>query len=554
MRSATTDWTSTLDAVQAMDDVGDGPVGWWGLSMGTGLGVPFVAREPRIQVAVFGLGAAWVSRPSGSSSSPARSRSRSCTSFSSRTTSSRAKVASRCSTRSQALTSGCMRTPELTAPSPSKRSTRPRRSSPSTWFPLGLACKTGAGQAPRSQGAGDAAGDHRVRLFVDRRCHGDLGPHTRSRDVYRVARPRHGTVVAERAGAEGTRLVGEAFEPRHRRPRPGRTRDPRCVAERQALRVALREREAHQGVGHRFSDRHLHRLVPGGRRSVRRRVSRGARGGRERVPSARTPVCTSSTATAESTGTGRRRATRRASSAPRSSTTSASSRRPRSATSTATSKPDVVYGSFNQKIYAKNRKGADLPGWPRENFDTIWSSAALARPQRGRAPRDRPRHGPRWWRGGVRVREGRHPRDAVRLQRRRAYYPNFPRCMDTPIWSTPAVAGRQRRPRARHRRRDEQLPRGRQAGRHREPRPGVEHRPGEKIWETRLPSGAPRLRVAGRSATSGSTATLDVAVGTINAKNYGEMYLLDAKTGEDPVAPRGRTSRRSARASSWARR
>ena len=55
MRSATSDWVATLDAVQAMDDVGDGPVGWWGLSMGTGLGVPFVAREPRIQVAVFGL-------------------------------------------------------------------------------------------------------------------------------------------------------------------------------------------------------------------------------------------------------------------------------------------------------------------------------------------------------------------------------------------------------------------------------------------------------------------------------------------------------------------
>ena len=32
-----------------------GPVGWWGLSMGTILGLPVVAAEPRISVAVLGL-------------------------------------------------------------------------------------------------------------------------------------------------------------------------------------------------------------------------------------------------------------------------------------------------------------------------------------------------------------------------------------------------------------------------------------------------------------------------------------------------------------------
>jgi hypothetical protein len=40
--------------------------------------------------------------------------------------------------------------------------------------------------------------------------------------------------------------------------------------------------------------------------------------------------------------------------------------------------PDVVYGSFNEKIYVKDRNGNDLPGWPRENLDTVWSSPAVA--------------------------------------------------------------------------------------------------------------------------------------------------------------------------------
>ncbi len=49
------DWRATLDALRELDDVGDGPVGYWGLSMGTIYGLPFVAAEPRVQVAVFGL-------------------------------------------------------------------------------------------------------------------------------------------------------------------------------------------------------------------------------------------------------------------------------------------------------------------------------------------------------------------------------------------------------------------------------------------------------------------------------------------------------------------
>jgi cephalosporin-C deacetylase-like acetyl esterase len=50
------EWKAGLDAVQSLDFVGkDGPVGYWGVSMGTLFGVPFVASEPRIKAAIFGL-------------------------------------------------------------------------------------------------------------------------------------------------------------------------------------------------------------------------------------------------------------------------------------------------------------------------------------------------------------------------------------------------------------------------------------------------------------------------------------------------------------------
>ena len=53
---AVPEWKAALDAVQMLDEVGaKGPVGYWGVSMGTAIGVPFVAEEPRITCAVFGL-------------------------------------------------------------------------------------------------------------------------------------------------------------------------------------------------------------------------------------------------------------------------------------------------------------------------------------------------------------------------------------------------------------------------------------------------------------------------------------------------------------------
>ena len=46
---------ATLDALRSLDEVGDGPIGYWGLSMGTIYGIPLAAAEPQVQVAVFGL-------------------------------------------------------------------------------------------------------------------------------------------------------------------------------------------------------------------------------------------------------------------------------------------------------------------------------------------------------------------------------------------------------------------------------------------------------------------------------------------------------------------
>ena len=44
------EWQATLDALP-----GYGPVGFWGMSMGSGIGVHVAAAEPRITAAVFGL-------------------------------------------------------------------------------------------------------------------------------------------------------------------------------------------------------------------------------------------------------------------------------------------------------------------------------------------------------------------------------------------------------------------------------------------------------------------------------------------------------------------
>jgi pimeloyl-ACP methyl ester carboxylesterase len=53
---AVPEWKAALDVVQELSFVGNHErVGYWGVSMGTMIGVPFVAAEPRIRCAVLGL-------------------------------------------------------------------------------------------------------------------------------------------------------------------------------------------------------------------------------------------------------------------------------------------------------------------------------------------------------------------------------------------------------------------------------------------------------------------------------------------------------------------
>ncbi|TQS27512.1 dienelactone hydrolase family protein [Microbispora sp. KK1-11] len=55
-RQAVPEWRATLDALQELPEIrAEGPVGYFGLNMGTAIGVPLAAAEPRITAAVFGL-------------------------------------------------------------------------------------------------------------------------------------------------------------------------------------------------------------------------------------------------------------------------------------------------------------------------------------------------------------------------------------------------------------------------------------------------------------------------------------------------------------------
>jgi len=50
------EWQATIDALTGLDWIGAGaPIGYWGVSLGTAIGVPLVAAEPRIRAAVLGL-------------------------------------------------------------------------------------------------------------------------------------------------------------------------------------------------------------------------------------------------------------------------------------------------------------------------------------------------------------------------------------------------------------------------------------------------------------------------------------------------------------------
>jgi hypothetical protein len=49
------DWSTTLDELQSLDGLAEVPVGYWGISMGTLLGLSFVASDARIEACVLGL-------------------------------------------------------------------------------------------------------------------------------------------------------------------------------------------------------------------------------------------------------------------------------------------------------------------------------------------------------------------------------------------------------------------------------------------------------------------------------------------------------------------
>jgi dienelactone hydrolase len=56
VQRAIPEWKAALDTALPFDFIENtSRIGYWGVSMGTAIGVPFVAREPRIKCAVFGL-------------------------------------------------------------------------------------------------------------------------------------------------------------------------------------------------------------------------------------------------------------------------------------------------------------------------------------------------------------------------------------------------------------------------------------------------------------------------------------------------------------------
>jgi dienelactone hydrolase len=56
------EWRAVLDEIEGLPEIGPGPTGWWGVSMGTSIGLPLLATEPRFTCAVLGL-ASTVERP-----------------------------------------------------------------------------------------------------------------------------------------------------------------------------------------------------------------------------------------------------------------------------------------------------------------------------------------------------------------------------------------------------------------------------------------------------------------------------------------------------------
>jgi len=54
-RRTVPEWRALLAGLLTRPEIGDAPVGFWGITLGTAVGVPLVAEEPAIRAAVFGL-------------------------------------------------------------------------------------------------------------------------------------------------------------------------------------------------------------------------------------------------------------------------------------------------------------------------------------------------------------------------------------------------------------------------------------------------------------------------------------------------------------------
>jgi pimeloyl-ACP methyl ester carboxylesterase len=54
-RRTVPEWRGILAGLLAVPEIGDAPVGYWGITLGTAIGVPLVAEEPLVQAAVLGL-------------------------------------------------------------------------------------------------------------------------------------------------------------------------------------------------------------------------------------------------------------------------------------------------------------------------------------------------------------------------------------------------------------------------------------------------------------------------------------------------------------------
>lgn len=54
-RRTVPEWRALLAGLLAMSEIGPAPIGYWGITLGTAIGVPLVAAEPAIRAAVFGL-------------------------------------------------------------------------------------------------------------------------------------------------------------------------------------------------------------------------------------------------------------------------------------------------------------------------------------------------------------------------------------------------------------------------------------------------------------------------------------------------------------------